>query len=64
MADFATFSVYRTRSLRPSQRWAWRLRHINGSVLAVSGEGYRDRDEAYRQGMKVINGAYAGTPLL
>lgn len=47
----ATLEVYRTRSLFRSQRWAWRL-------VAVSGEGYRDRGECRTRGLTVTNGWY------
>lgn len=49
--------VYRTLSLRPSQRYAWRL-VVNGRKVAGSGEGYTDNDEAKRMGNRVVSGAY------
>ena len=58
-ADTATFKVYRRKTLIPSQRWGWRLRHQNGRNLAVSGEGYANRSMCERQGLEVITGAYA-----
>lgn len=51
-------TVYRTRSLRRSQRWAWRLTATNGRVVAVSGEGYAHEAEAERMGRAVCGGAY------
>lgn len=54
----AELVIYRTRSLRRSQRWAWRLVHENGRVLAVSSEGYTDRDECARIGWAVVAGHY------
>lgn len=55
----ATLTVYRTRSLRRSQRWAWRLTAANGRIIATSGEGYSDRGEARTRGLTVANGWYA-----
>ena len=54
----AEFEVYRTRSLRRSERWRWRLTHANGRILAVSSEGYTDRAEAERIGWQVVTGRY------
>lgn len=48
--------VYRTRSLRPSQRWAWRLVALNGRIVATSGEGYRDKSEARRMMRRLARG--------
>lgn len=42
----ARLVVYRTRSLRRSQRWAWKLVAANGRIVAVSGEGYGSEAEA------------------
>ncbi len=56
----STLTVYRTRSLRRSQRWAWRLTASNGRIVATSGEGYSDRGEARTRGLTVANGWYAG----
>lgn len=55
----ATLIVYRTRSLRRSQRWAWRLVAGNGRTIATSGEGYSDRGEARTRGLTVANGWYS-----
>lgn len=55
----ATLTVYRTRSLRRSQRWAWRLVAANGRIVATSGEGYSDRGECRSRGLTVANGWYA-----
>lgn len=54
-----TLEVYRSRSLRRSQRWRWRLVHRNGRVIAESGEGYANRPEAERMGLAVVNGEHA-----
>lgn len=51
--------VYRTKSLRPSQRWAWKLVAANGRSIAVSGEGYRDRGDATEMGEAIATGSYA-----
>lgn len=34
---FMEFSVYRDEA----REWRWRLKHANGNIMAVSGEGYR-----------------------
>lgn len=54
----ATLEVYRTRSLRRSQRWAWRLVTPNGRIVATSGEGYSDRAVARQRGLTVADGFY------
>lgn len=54
----AELHVYRTRSLRRSQRWAWRLLAANGRTIATSGEGYGDRREAAARGWAVVAGHY------
>lgn len=54
----AELVVYPTRSLRRSQRWAWRLVAANGRTIATSGEGYADRTEAHERGWAVVTGAY------
>lgn len=51
--------VYRTRSLRPSQRYGWRLNASNGEQVA-QGEGYRDRCDAAEMAQRVANGHYRG----
>lgn len=56
--------VYRTRSWLPSQRWAWRYLAGNHLSVAVSGEGYRDRDHAELIGSSLAAGAYAGARLV
>ena len=55
----AKLVIYRTRSLRRSQRWAWRLVASNGRIVATSGEGYANIGEAMHQGRKVVRGEYA-----
>lgn len=52
------FEVYRSRSLRRSQRWRWRLTHRNGNILAVSSEGYANRADASHVGWQVVTGLY------
>lgn len=54
----AIFEVFRTLSLRRSQRWAWRLVAANGRTIATSGEGYGDRREAAARGWAVVAGHY------
>ncbi len=56
--------IYRSRSLRLSQRWRWRLRAVNGQVIAESGEGYASREHADHMGRKVIAGAYANAEVI
>ena len=58
-ADEVTLEVYRTRSLRRSQRWAWRAIHSNGNIIATGGEGYYDMAEAGRMGEDVLGGHYS-----
>lgn len=55
----ATLVVFRTRSFRRSQRWAWRLVAANGRTVATSGEGYSGRGECRTRGLTVANGWYA-----
>ncbi len=45
------------KRVRDSERWRWRLRHVNGNILAT-GEGYTDRVEARRIGIAVCGGTY------
>lgn len=54
----ATLTIYRTRSVRRSQRWAWRLTAGNGRIVATSGEGYTRKDEAERMARLVVSGSY------
>ena len=58
MNEDVTLEVYRTRSLRRSQRWAWRAIHPNGNIIATSGEGYANMAEARRMGEMVTGGHY------
>lgn len=37
MKPKAVLDVYRTKSLRRSQRWAWRIVAENGRTVAASG---------------------------
>ena len=52
----ASLVIYKTRSLRRSQRWAWRLVASNGRTIATSGEGYANRSEAVEMAVKVVKG--------
>jgi hypothetical protein len=57
MASQAVLTVYRTRSLRRSQRWAWKL--TSGvDVIAVSGEGYANLEHARSMALLVTSGGY------
>lgn len=58
MDDFASLEVYRTRSLRRSEKWRWRLRHQNSRIIAESGEGYANQVDAREQAIKVVSGHY------
>ena len=44
--DRLTITVYRSRSLKRNQRYRWRVRDLNGKLLANGGEGYSDRKRA------------------
>lgn len=44
--------VFEALARTPSQRWRWRLKHVNGKVVYGSTEGYSDRDEAIRLAVK------------
>lgn len=57
MAERAVVTVYRTRSLRRSQRWAWRLTS-GGDLIAESGEGYANREHAVSMALLVVSGGY------
>ena len=54
----AEIVVYRTRSLRRSQRWAWRLVAENGRIIATSGEGYTSQLHAVEMAEKVTGDHY------
>ena len=58
MKPKAVLDVYRTKSLRRSQRWAWRIVAENGRTVATSGEGYTDRTEALNRGAFIAQGGY------
>ena len=58
MSLSAEITVYRTRSLRRSQRWAWRLVAANGRTIAVSSEGYGDQAEALDRAWSIVRGDY------
>ena len=55
----AKLVIYRTRSLRRSQRWAWRLVAANGRIVATSGEGYSDKGRARGMALDVVSGWYS-----
>ena len=57
-SDYATLRVYRSLSVRRSQRWRWKLTHANGRKLATSGEGYANRSEARAVAERVISGEF------
>ena len=51
----ATFSAYQ----RADGKWAWRLTHTNGHILATDGgQGYENPTDADRIGRAVCNGEY------
>jgi len=52
--------VYRTKSLRRTERWRWRLISKNGHIVATSSEGYRHRQDCVNMALQVVNGFYAG----
>lgn len=54
----AALYVHRTRSLRRSQRWAWKIVAENGRIVATSGEGYTDYAEALNRGTFIATGGY------
>lgn len=43
--SMATFELY----LDSAGEWRWRMRHMNGQVIATSGESFANRENA-RQG--------------
>lgn len=51
--------LYRARSLRRNQRFRWRLRAGNGRIIATSGEGYANVEDARQMGLSVISGTFA-----
>lgn len=55
----ATVEVYRSASLRRSQRWRWRLIASTGDVVAVSSEGYANFEEADDMARRVVGGTYS-----
>ena len=56
-ASKATFQVYEDSA----EQWRWRLRHVNGNIIADSGEGYASKQKA-KQGLESVRenapGAY------
>lgn len=52
-------TVYRSRSLRRSERFRWRLVADNGRTVATSGEGYSNYDEALHMGKMVAGGHFS-----
>jgi uncharacterized protein YegP (UPF0339 family) len=57
MAAEPTYEIVRRRTVRRSQRWGWRLTSSN-DVVAVSGEGYANREHAETMVLFVISGGY------
>ena len=48
---------------RADGKWAWRLR-VNGEIVATDGgQGYENREDCRRMGVRVINGHYASAPV-
>lgn len=58
----ARLVIYRSLSLRPSQRWGWRL-VVSGRTVACSGEGYAKLSWARAMGNRVTSGYYRGARL-
>lgn len=52
------FETYRRRTVNRNQRWGWRLRSLNGRILAGSTEGYSDRAFADMIGRAVVTGKF------
>lgn len=48
--SLARFEVFRDRG----EEWRWRLRHRNGNVIAISGEGYTRKHNAQKGIRSVI----------
>ncbi|GGJ08693.1 hypothetical protein GCM10008995_18200 [Halobellus salinus] len=57
VASKATFEVYEDSA----EQWRWRLRHVNGNIIADSSEGYASKQKA-TQGLESVRtnapGAY------
>lgn len=49
-ASLARFEVFRDRG----DEWRWRLRHRNGNIIAISGEGYTRKHNAEKGLRSVI----------
>lgn len=47
----ATFELYQDRA----DEWRWRLRHVNGNIIADSGEGYTNKADA-KNGIESVKG--------
>ncbi|SEO20873.1 hypothetical protein SAMN04487948_10193 [Halogranum amylolyticum] len=45
----ATFEIYQDRE----ELWRWRLVHVNGNIIADSGEGYASRQKC-EQGLQSV----------
>ena len=52
-AVLARFEVFRDRG----DEWRWRLRHRNGNVIAISGEGYTRKHDAKKGLQSVVRNA-------
>lgn len=54
-ASLARFEVFRDRG----EEWRWRLRHRNGNIIAISGEGYPRKHNAQKGLGSVIENSSA-----
>lgn len=54
-ASKATFVLYEDNA----EEWRWRLRHVNGNIIADSGEGYASKQKA-KQGLESVKNNAAG----
>lgn len=52
-ASLARFEVFRDRG----DEWRWRLRHRNGNIIAISGEGYTRKHNAQKGLRSVVKNA-------
>jgi uncharacterized protein YegP (UPF0339 family) len=44
---------------RPDGLFAFRVRHRNGDIIAIGGEGYADKGDAITVGTRLICGSYS-----
>lgn len=47
-----------------SQRYRWRLRTMNGRIVATSGEGYSDRGTCETMARRIVDGVYRGSVIV